>query len=419
MPKRYVIIGNGPAGLNAVRSIRKYDTTGQIFLISNEPPYYRMLIPYYLSGIMPMHRIFSIDEQFYRDFNVVRLSGEIVSLRTDKKEVYFDDGRRVGYDTLIIATGCRPKRLDIPGIQHAIDVWSLKDAQKISAEIKRGRRVIIIGAGFTGFSILNALMRIGASIMIIEIQKQVLPFMLDKKGAEVVQNWIGEAVEFLLDEQVEEIGVDSGGAKVVRTKSGRQIKADVVLSAIGVLPSVEFLQDGGLMVDGGIIVDGFLRASAVDVFACGNVAKVVDFITSKQVIYPNQTSAVEQGLIAGENAAGANVKYQGALSMNLLDVGNLWCASIGNWGDERDVASVCNMSLCFYRKLVFDRERLAGAILIGRRKDISTGGEIGMIKGLIQSRINLGRWKEYLMQHPHDVARVFLGLSVPSILWKG
>jgi hypothetical protein len=114
--------------------------------------------------------------------------------------------------------------------------------------------------------------------------------------------------------------------------------------------------------------------------------------------------------------AGKNVTYDGSLLMNVLDICGLQTASFGQWSSTGETKVISNESRPIYRKVIFDGDRIVGAILLGQTGDLSTLNDMGMIKGFIQTKTQLGEWKAYLDHHPLDVRRAYIACGVATKL---
>jgi hypothetical protein len=142
-------------------------------------------------------------------------------------------------------------------------------------------------------------------------------------------------------------------------------------------------------------------------------------LSDEKQVHAVQPTAVDHGKVAGANMAGRKTKYNGSLLINILDVCGLQCSSFGQWGgDGRDVTTVANAGRPIYRKYVWRGPRIVGSIFVGRPDDLSMLNDIGMIKGLMQSRTTLGEWKKYLKENPFDVRRAYIGSGAAEKLLK-
>jgi NAD(P)H-nitrite reductase large subunit len=422
MSKQHVILGAGPAGIHAIETIRLFEPQGStIHLVCDEPPYARMVLPYYISGEVGENHLYTADEQFFARYQVIPHLGVRASrLDPSARKVVLSDGSELRYDTLLIATGSSPIRPSIPGLDlpGVTNLWTLNDARKLLQLAGRGKRVLFIGAGFIGFIVLNALYKRGCRLFVVEIAPQILPRMLDAEAATLAERWLQtRGVEIRTGTSVTEIQ-QYGQALRVFLNDGGSITVDGVVVATGVRPNMDFLQGSGIETDFGILVDHQLRTNLPDVFAAGDCAQGPDLLDSRSV-HAIQSTAIDHGRLAGANMAGQNVTYEGSLSMNVLDICGLHAASFGKWQGQQEIVRITNPTRPIYRKLVFEDDRMVGGILLGPTEDISHLNDVGMVKGFIQSKVPLGPWKEYLKQHqPLDLRRPYLAAGVAPLLLR-
>ncbi len=421
MPTHHVVVGGGPAGLFAIETVRALDPAAGITLVSDEPPYSRMVLPYYLAGEIPEGQVYTGDAAYWDRLQVTAITGRrVTAVEPERKRVTLSDGAGLAFDRCLLATGSSPLKPDISGATGARvhNLWTLADAQRTLGVIgQRKARVVFIGAGFIGFIVLNALAKGGCRLTVVERESQILPRMLDRASAELGRRWLetrGIAVHTAVSAL--EIG-DAGADKTVRLSDGTTLVADLVVFAVGVRPNVDLAAGSGIRVDQGILVDAQLRTSAEGIYAAGDCAQGPDLSTGRLTIHAIQPTAVEHGRVAGANMAGREFRYAGSLSMNILDVVGLQCASFGNWAsDGREQSVVTDVGRPVYRKLVWEADRLVGAILLGPAEDVALLNDLGMVKGLIQTRLGLGSWASGLRENPMDVRRAFVGAGGPSAL---
>jgi NAD(P)H-nitrite reductase large subunit len=384
MPTKHVIIGNGPAGMHAIETIRKYDPSGsEIHLISNEPAYSRMVIPYWMAGIISESHVLTATEEFYSESRVTpHLGKNVTSVDARGRRVTLDGGESIEFDTLLIATGSSAVKPPIPGasLPGVHNLWTMDDARSVAPRTQPGQKVLFVGAGFIGFIILNALYKKGCKLAVVELEQQVLPRMLDAPSADMASRWLrGKGVELVTGTSVS--GIEAHGSKLLsKLANGQAIESDAVVIATGIKPNVGFLKDSGIQVDKGVVVDQYLRTKDFpNIYAAGDCAQGPDLLGGDRTIHAIQPTAIDHGRVAGANMAGKNVAYDGSLLINVLDLCGLQTASFGQWSGTQDVQAITNETRPIYRKLLFENDRIIGAILLGQTSDLSTLNDMGMI----------------------------------------
>jgi NAD(P)H-nitrite reductase large subunit len=415
----HVIIGGGPAGINAIETIRQLDAGATITLISDERAYARMALPYFLAKEIPAAHLDTGSDEYFDRLRVTRRIGRRAErIDSSARTVELDDGEVITFDTLLIATGSAPIQPPIPGAdgRHVHNLWTLADAIKVmeSAEAKRPS-VVLIGAGFIGLIILNALHKLGWKLAVVELEGQILPRMLDRRGAEAAEAWLrARGIDVYTGCSVR--AIKGARKKSVLLSDGQTLSATFVVLSTGIRPNVGFLNGSGVHVEKGVVVDAHLQTNVSGIFAAGDVAQGPNLLGGPPVIHAIQTTAVDHGRIAGANMVGHTRTYAGSLVMNILDVANLHCTSFGRWQDTGDTTVVWNAARPVYRKLVWDGTRLVGGIIVGPIEDTTMLTDVGMLKGLIQSQVDLAEWKHYLHERPWDLRRVYVASRAASKL---
>ncbi len=406
---KHLIIGAGPAGVIAAETLRKADPESSVTLLGDEqsPPYSRMAIPYLLAE--------NIDEDgthlrhgdgHYEKLGIELRRGRAASVDPGKRAVTLEDGATLPWDRLLIATGSRPTRppvpgMDLPGVESC---WTLEDSRAIAGRVKPGARVVLMGAGFIGCIVLEALAARGVDLTVIEMEDRMLPRMMDDAGAAMIKRWCeAKGIVVLTSTAVAGIS-ESGGALVLSLDGGKTRDADLVVCATGVAPNIGLLDGSGVETDRGVLVDARLQSSIEGIFAAGDVAQGPDFSTGGLQIHAIQPTASEHGRIAALNMAGKETPYRGSLSMNVLNTLGLVSSSFGLWmaaeGGEQAVAR--DDDAFRYLRLEFDGDVMVGALALGLTQ------HVGVIRGLIQTRTPLGAWKDRLLADPHSVMEAYL-----------
>ncbi len=411
---KHLIIGAGPAGVVAAETLRKLDATAEITIIGDEPepPYSRMAIPYLLSN--------NIDEpgthlrkqaHHFKDSTIEVVVDTVKSVDPSSKKLALTSGGSRAYDKLLVATGSLPVTPPIAGIEHekVTSCWTLEDARKIASGIKPGASVVLIGAGFIGCIILEALVSSGANLTVIEMGNRMVPRMLDETCGALLEKWCQQkGVNVMTRSQVE--AIESAGDNVnVKVSGGREVEAELVISAAGVSANAAFLAGSGVLLsDGAVVIDEYMCSSVADIYAAGDVACGKDFSTGEYTVQAIQPTAVEHGRVAANNMfKHGSVRHQGSVLMNVLDTIGLISTSYGQWEGVQggQSATLVDQDNFRYIRLQFDDDRLVGVNTLGMTQ------HIGVLRGLVQGRFKLGQWKDKLMDNPLLVMEAYLATT--------
>ena len=409
---RHVIIGSGPAGVVAGETLRKADPAAEITLLcgEGEPPYARMAIPYLLKGeIDEAGTHIRKDANHYDRLRITLVQARAQAIDTAGRAVDVGNGRSLSYDRLLIATGSRPSReripgIDFPGVQAC---WTLQDARTIIARARPGTRVVQMGAGFVGCIIMEGLLSRGVDLTILVRSGYMVRRMMTPTASALIQRWCeAKGVKVLTRTQPKGLSLN-GGALRVDLGEGRTLPADVYLSVVGVDPNLDFLAGSGIEIGQGILVDANLQTSVPGVYAAGDVAESTDCLTGKRQLNAIQPNAAEQGRIAALNMAGRPARFKGSFVFNVLTTLGLVSSSFGEWqgvsGGES--AEVLDESRYRYLKLQFEGDRLIGANCVGFSE------HVGALRGLIEGRLRLGTWKQRLLNEPAQIMKAYLSAA--------
>src|SRR5438552_1418921 len=249
---RHLVIGGGPAAINAIEAIRDVDGgANPITLISDEPAYSRMVLPYYLAARIPETQIYTADNAFYDALKVDRRIGiRVTRIDPQAKSVSLQDGQELSFDNLLIATGSSPTMppisgADLPGV-YPLWIFAHTDAVLHATSGKPTPEVAFIGAGFIGFIVLNAMFKRGWKLHVIEIADHVLPRMLDGDSAKLVENWLErKGVARHLKTTVQSIAALNNRKRLLLA-NGQQLDVDLVIVATGIRPNMELAAGAGI-----------------------------------------------------------------------------------------------------------------------------------------------------------------------------
>ena len=410
---KYLILGNGPTGVIAAETLRKADPAGEIVMAGSEPepPYSRMAIPYLLEG--------NIDESgtylrksadHFANLRIDQRHGRAVALDTDQKSVLFHDGSRESYDRLLVSTGSHPMRPPIPGIDlpQVQTCWTLEDARAIAGLAKKGSKVVQLGAGFIGCIIMEALAERGVDLTVVEMGDRMVPRMMTPTAGTMIREWVeAKGIKVRTKAGVDRIDPSTDAPLQVKLTTGETLPCDLLIVAAGVVPNVSFLEATPVHVAKGVLVNDRMETSVPGIYAAGDVAEAPDLFTGAHLVSAIQPNAADQARVAALNMAGQKVKLPGVLAINVLDTLGLISSSFGQWWgtEEKDGVELVDKDHHRYLSLQFQGDVLIGATAIGLTQ------HVGVLRGLIQNRTKLGRWKKVLAEAPLRFPEAYVACS--------
>ncbi len=359
---KYLIIGNGVAGIEAALSIRKNDSEGEITIVTASPyhHYYRPKLIDYLAGEITVEKFTLYKEEFYAKQRIaVELGKTITAIDSRAHKVLAKDGTSYSYDRLLLATGADPfippiKGVSLPGV---FTFRGISDADAIMSYCDGIDNLVILGGGLLGLETAFAMKRFAKNITVIEFFEWLLPRQLDKTGGAILQSMLEKkGLRFKLGESVEEI-IGSNKVEGIRLKSGKSLPADAVIISAGIRPRLDLPKSAGLTIGRGIIVDDHMKTSVDDIFAAGDL---IEYDGCMYGIYP---AAREQGKIAGLNMAGITTPYQKTIPSNILKITGIDLYSAGEFNKEDAVAYTCALDNS-YKKLI-EKNGPLGVIILG------------------------------------------------------
>ncbi len=315
MPEHLIIVGAGQAAAQTIQSLRQGGFGGAITLVGAEPylPYQRPpLSKKYLAGELPRERLLLRPESFYRDKDVaVELGTAAGSVDLSRRRIELADGRSLGYDRLLLATGSRVRRLELPGAQLAGVHYlrTLADVDGMAEDFRSGRRLVLIGAGYIGLEVAAVAKRHGLDVTVLEAADRVMGRVVCPPVSEFYRRYHTEAgVRILCNTAV---AAFHGGARVeaVETADGARHACDFVIVGVGVVPNIELAAAAGLACDDGITVDEYARTGDPNVLAAGDCTNHPHPRLGYRIRLESVQNAIEQAKAAASNLTGTPRPY--------------------------------------------------------------------------------------------------------------
>jgi NAD(P)H-nitrite reductase large subunit len=359
---KYVIIGNSAAAIATVEGIRSVDKIGEIILISKESQhtYSRPLISYLLQGKTDMQKMKYRPDSFYADNKVeTLLSTEVKNICTDSRKVVTAEGKEIPYDYLLVSTGSRPFVPPTEGLDCVPNKYtfaSLDDALALDGALSPDKQVLIVGAGLIGLKCAEGIKEKVKSITVLDMSDRVLSSILDERGSEIVKNHLEKSgINLMLSDSVKRYENN-----IAYLASGKEIKFDVLVTAIGVRPNTSLLSDIGAVVNRGIVVDNRCRTSIPNIYSAGDCTECFDISADATRVLALLPNAYLQGYTAGRNMAGEHEEFDKAIPMNSISIFGLHIITAGSYNGENYINEKDG-----YKRLITRDDKLVGFILIG------------------------------------------------------
>lgn len=383
----YVIIGNGVAGIHAAETIRQFDPTGKITMISDEvfPPYCRPMISMVLEGAVPPEKLPIRPSSFYEKLKIEPVLGNRVSAVDVDRRAVSVNGKIHPFDKLLIATGADPRRIKADGLElkHIFFMRTETHVRQMLAALPAVRKALVLGGGLVGFKASYGLLRRGIQVTMLIRSGYPLSMQVDPEAGRMIWD---ELKAHGLDVR---LGVEATAFEGKDTVSrahlsdGTLLSCDMVVIGKGVFPARGFVPKEKIKVDAGIVVDEHMETSAPGVFAAGDVAESADIARKTPWVNAIWPEAVAQGRIAGMNMAGRRTAYRGSLSRNVIRIFGMDVMTAGlitpPAAEGFDILSARDSRAKTYRKMVFRADRLVGMVMVNA---IEQGG---VLMSLIQS----------------------------------
>ncbi|WP_025764220.1 NAD(P)/FAD-dependent oxidoreductase [Dyadobacter tibetensis] len=315
---RCVVIGASHAGVNFAFALRKEGWEGEIQLFDADPmrPYHRPpLSKAYLAGTDKIEKnLLKAEESYEREKIDLHLGIKVAAIKPGERTIQLDDGRRVAYDKLVLATGARPLLPPIVGIEACSRVSVLRtasDVEHIRNKVKEqvSSRVVIIGGGYIGLETASSLSKMGASVVVLEREERILarvtaPFMSDY----FQRLHAAHGVSVLTSKNVVSIG-SSRECGIVICDDGSQYPAELVIVGVGIQVNQELAEQAGLIVENGIRVDGRAQTSDPAIYAIGDCTNHFNLHYQRFVRLESVQNAVDQAKVAAAAIAGKQPVY--------------------------------------------------------------------------------------------------------------
>jgi len=424
---RLVVIGGVAAGMSAAARARRVDRSLEILVLERgqHVSWAACGLPFYVSGRVasPDELILHTPDYFRRERNIdVRTGAEVVAIQPARRQVVLRGGERISYDKLVIACGARPLR-ELPGadLPHVFTLHTLEDARRLREfiEQRRPQRAVVVGAGYIGLEVADALAERGLCVTVLEASPYILGRQ-DRELTEIVTRHLGaRGIQFRLGTRV----------SAIQAEGVEGTPADLIVLATGVRPNVELAAEAGIELGrhGAIRVNERMETNLAGVYAAGDCAETVHVVTGAPVYIPLGTTANKMGRVAGANAAGRRERFPGVAGTLIVALRDLAVAMTGLSSTEARQAGFSPVSVRIeapdrsrymgsdptWVELVADRNttRLLGGSVIGKR---GVAGRINVLAAAITAGMTTEQFAQLDLAYTPPVAPVWDPLLVAA-----
>lgn len=320
---KIVIIGGGAAGPKVAAKSKRLNPDNEICIYTQDSvvSYSACGLPYYIAGYVEdiQDLIIRTPEEFEAQGIHVFLNHKCTKILPEEKAVIVN-GEKVYYDELVIATGTKIAKLDVPGVdlENVFHVHTIPDGPAVREKMLNSKRAIIIGAGFIGIEMLEAFAKNGLDITMVEAGKRVMP-IFDKEISDLIEKYIlekdGDKITILKEDTVTEFLGENGVFKGIRTKSGKEIEADLCVVATGIVPNIDLARDCGIKIGimGAIEVDNHLRTSIPNIWAAGDCTQKYCLAARRPAYLALGSIANKEGRVCAIDINGGDESFDGIL----------------------------------------------------------------------------------------------------------
>lgn len=387
---KYVIIGNGVAGVSAAQTLAlntEKDTSITIFSDEEFEGYYnRPKLPAFIKDDnLTVQELITYTLEWYNERKIDFHPDEKVVLIKPNVNQLITSKNTYSYDKLLIATGAECWCPPIPGreLKHFYTVRNLTDAAAIKKKLRSSNNAVVIGGGVLGLEIANASISQGVNTTVIEYFPYLLPRQLDQEGGDFLRKILEKrGIKFILNGQVEAV-IGKDKVEQVNIKERESILSDLIMTCTGILPR-KSLVEKFVETNKGIIVNNFMQTTNDTIYAAG------DCVEHNNIIYGLIPPSIKQAQIAATNMVNGNTdEYLGSKFSATLKVTDLLLSSFGYTGKEKELGyeeyKVVNEDLQQYIKIFTHNDKIKSAIILNNRKALT------LIRNVFEKDLSLSK----------------------------
>ncbi len=338
MTSRFVIIGNGVAGITAALTIRSREPAASITIISGESDYFfsRTALMYAYMDRMALPDLEPFERKMYARQKLSLLRGQVVDIDAQRRILHLRSGASVQYEKLLLACGSLPNQLDLPGLSRISEgvahFVTLQDLERCEALTPSTEEAVVIGGGLIGVELVECLLYHRKKVTFIVREPWYWPIALRREEGELVSSHLRKhGVDLLLNQEVVAVKGTGGRVESVTTSSGKEVRCQMLGIAIGVHPAIEWLSQATTppAVGRGILISPDFRTSLGGVWAAGDCAEL-EKPGGKRIVEQIWYAAKRQGELAARAMLGDPVSYQPPLFYNSAKFFDIEFTTVGN-----------------------------------------------------------------------------------------
>jgi NAD(P)H-nitrite reductase large subunit len=395
--QHFLIVGNGIAAVTAAETLRAEAPEANIALIADDPTpvYYRPALKDFLAGRARQEKLWARPAHFYQELRLFGMTDRVVRIDVEGHRVLLQSGRQLAYSHLLLASGARPARLNCPGCNLAgvTALRGVNDYQFVLQRLQTARHVVVVGSGTLALETVESLRLQGVAVTHLMRRSFLWSEVLDATASDLVlQQEMRDGVDLRLNEEVVEITGERGQVSGVITSSGLRIACDLVITAIGIEPQVDWLQASGIACGRGVQIDDQMQTNAPDVFAAGDVVETLISLTGRSRVigqwYPSilqaRTAAYSMLDLLDMDKANAISTYYNATFLYGLDFASVGITNMQGTRLHPQLQEIIAESQPRqYKKVLLNNGIPIGMLSLGDRRNAMA------FKRAIDQRVNL------------------------------
>ncbi|WP_429372693.1 nitrite reductase large subunit NirB [Paenibacillus sp. DS2015] len=365
--EKLVVIGNGMAGISAVEQILKLNSSFDITVFGSEPHpnYNRIMLSYVLEGSKTIDDIVLNDWNWYKD-NQITLHTDTTVLKIDEvnKLVVTEDGLKVPYDKVIIATGSNPFILPVPGSykKGVVGFRDINDCNQMLIAAQTYKKAAVIGGGLLGLEAAKGLVNLGMDVTVVHLMDDLMERQLDQSASLMLKNELErQGIKFAMGKQTVEV-IGEEHVSGLRFSDESTLEAQLVVMAVGIKPNVAMAKESGIDIGSGILVDDYLRTSFEGVYSVGECTE------HRGVCYGLVAPLFEQGNVLAKHICGVDtLPYEGSVVSTKLKISGVDVFSAGQFIEGPEHAAIIAKDdwKRTYKKIILHNDVIVGAVLFG------------------------------------------------------